>query len=289
MRYSSNAHPWTYLRLLALLEERVLTRLVGGLILGEVAVLADLVQDLRVDALQVNLGRGSNNISGVYPSQRNAVNFERTGDEEDTLGKVLQENDALAAETTGEEDDDGTGLERSPRFRRTDRLASLELQLADVLLKYIQFPIHHHRACSRRRYAITCICLCSMSSSCWCFVCDVAGVEVNVPSWRQQRPQPGSTCSPSGASVPLCWPPFRIAVVVSCPGKLDGSRISSSCALPSLALAVWPVNSYSAPGVGCACRMPHRCYRASKPGSSSSQASLPQTPRHPSACRFNHS
>jgi hypothetical protein len=122
----------TYLGLLALLEERVLTRLVGGLVLGEVAVLADLVQDLRVNALQVNGGGGSDDISGIYPSQRNAVNFEGTGDEEDTLRKVLKENDTLAAETTSEEDNDGSRLEGGPGFRRTDGLASLELLLAEL-------------------------------------------------------------------------------------------------------------------------------------------------------------
>lgn len=122
----------TYLGLLALLEERVLTRLVGGLVFGEVAVLADLAQDLLVDALDINLGRGRDNVAGVYPSQRNAIDFERTGDKEHTLGKVLEEDDALAAETTSEEDDDGTGYERSPGFRRTDSFAGLESQLAEL-------------------------------------------------------------------------------------------------------------------------------------------------------------
>jgi hypothetical protein len=128
----------TYLGLLALLEERVLTRLVGGLVLGEVAVCADLVQNLRVDALQVDRGGGSDDISGVYPSQRNAVNFEGTGDEEDTLGKVLEENDTLATETTSEEDNDGTGLKRCSGFRRADGLASLESQLAELQLLQFQ-------------------------------------------------------------------------------------------------------------------------------------------------------
>jgi hypothetical protein len=110
---------------------------VGGLVLGEVAVLADLVQDLGVNALQVNRGGGSDDISGVYPSQRNAVNFEGTGDEENTLGEVLEENDALAAETTSEEDNDGTGLEGSPGFRRADGLAGLESQLVELFIAAI--------------------------------------------------------------------------------------------------------------------------------------------------------
>lgn len=104
----------------------------GSLILGEVAILADLVQNLGVNALQVNGGGGSDDISGVYPSQRNAVDFEGTGDEEDTLGEVLEEDDTLAAEATSEEDDDGTGLERGSGLRRTDGLAGLESQLVEL-------------------------------------------------------------------------------------------------------------------------------------------------------------
>lgn len=102
---------FTYLGLLALLEERILTRLAGSLVLGEVAVGADLLQDLLVDSLEVDLGGGSDNVSGIYPSQRNAIDFEGTGDEENTLRKVLKENDTLAAETTSEEDNDGAGLQ----------------------------------------------------------------------------------------------------------------------------------------------------------------------------------
>lgn len=123
----------TYLGLLALLEERVLAGLAGGLVLGKVAVLADLVQNLGVDALEINLGGGSDNVSCVYPSQRNAVDFEGAGDEEDTLGQVLEEDDTLAAEATSEENDDGAGLQRGPGFRGADGLASLGSQSAVFL------------------------------------------------------------------------------------------------------------------------------------------------------------
>jgi hypothetical protein len=148
----------TYLGLLALLEERVLTRLVGGLVLGEVTVLADLVQNLRVDALQVDRGRGSDDISGVYPSQRNAVDFEGSGDKEDTLGEVLEEDNTLAAETTSEEDDDGAGLEGCPRFRRTDSLASLESQLAELSMLRSRPFFHHHFCIAAAVVLQTCNC-----------------------------------------------------------------------------------------------------------------------------------
>jgi hypothetical protein len=46
---------------------------------------------------------------------------------------VLQENDALASETTGEEDDDGAGFKGWTRFGRADRLAGLGVISAGVL------------------------------------------------------------------------------------------------------------------------------------------------------------
>ena len=106
----------------------------GGLVLGEVAVFAGLLQNLLIHTLQVNLGGGSNDISGVDPSQGNTVNFERTGNEENTLGKVLEEDNTLAAETTSEEDNDGTGLEGLTGLRRADGLAGLESQSVELQL-----------------------------------------------------------------------------------------------------------------------------------------------------------
>lgn len=121
-----------YLGLLALLEESILARLVCGLVLGEVALLGGLLQDTLIDTLDVDGGRGSDDIAGVYSSQRNAVNLEGTGDEENTLGEVLEENDTLAAETTSEEDDDGTGLEGGAGLRRASSLTGLDSMLAKV-------------------------------------------------------------------------------------------------------------------------------------------------------------
>lgn len=101
----------------------------GGLILGEVAVLAGLLQNLLVNTLQIDRGGGSDDISGVHPSQGNTVDFERTSDEENTLGKVLENDDTLAAETTSEENNDGTGLERLTGLRGAGSLACLGSQL----------------------------------------------------------------------------------------------------------------------------------------------------------------
>lgn len=137
----------THLRLLALLEERVLTRLAGGLVLGKVAILASLLENLLVHALQINTGGGSDDISSVYPSQGNTIDFEGTGDEEHTLGKVLKDDDTLAAETTSEEDDDGTGLERLTGLGWVNSLAGLESQLAELHRMSL-------RTCRRLRAAV---------------------------------------------------------------------------------------------------------------------------------------
>lgn len=127
-----NAVGNAYLGLLALLEESILARLVCGLVLSEVALLGSLLQDALIDTLDVDGSRGSDDIAGVYSSQRNAVNLEGTGDEENTLGEVLEENDTLAAETTSEEDDDGTGLEGGTGLRGASSLTGLDSMLAMV-------------------------------------------------------------------------------------------------------------------------------------------------------------
>lgn len=61
----------------------------------------------------------------VHPSERNTVDLEGTGDEENTLGEVLKEDDTLATEAAGQEDQDSTGLEAFPDLRWADGLASL--------------------------------------------------------------------------------------------------------------------------------------------------------------------
>ena len=138
-----------YLGLLALLEESILARLVCGLVLGEVTLLGGLLQDSLVDTLDVDGGGGSDDIAGVYAAQRNAVNLEGTGDEENTMGKVLEDNNTLATETTSEEDDDGTGLEGGADLRGAGSLTGLEFMLASVHGMYVA-------ACSSSLLAANC-------------------------------------------------------------------------------------------------------------------------------------
>lgn len=123
----------------------------GGLVLGEVAVLAGLLDDLLVYACKVDLGGGGDDIAGVYSAEGNTVNFEGTGNKENTLGKVLEDNDALAAEATSKEDDDGTGLERLANLCRADSLAGLWSQLAE-LQNMLYSPKFHNGAPTARRH-----------------------------------------------------------------------------------------------------------------------------------------
>ena len=70
--------------------------------------------------------RCGDNVAGVHAAERDTVCLEGTGDEEDTLAEGLEEHDTLAAETTGEEDEDGAGLERWAELGWVLGLAGLE-------------------------------------------------------------------------------------------------------------------------------------------------------------------
>ena len=115
----------TYLGLLALLEESLLARLVRLLLPGEVGVTRNLVNNTRVNAADVDLCPGGDNVAGVDTSEGDTVDLERTGDEEDTLVEGLQENDTLSTEATGEENENGTRLEGGARLVWTNSLADL--------------------------------------------------------------------------------------------------------------------------------------------------------------------
>lgn len=51
------------------------------------------------------------NVAGVDSAERDTVDLEWAGNQENTLGEVLQEDDALATETASEEDQNSTGGE----------------------------------------------------------------------------------------------------------------------------------------------------------------------------------
>lgn len=115
----------TYLWLLALLEELLLTLLLVALLAGEVLVTGDLLDLGRVDTGDVDLLGSSDHVTGVNAAKWDTVDLEWTSDEEDTLVEVLEEDDALSAEATGEEDEDGTWGEGGSWSVGTDGLADL--------------------------------------------------------------------------------------------------------------------------------------------------------------------
>lgn len=125
----------TYLWLLSLLEESLLALLLGLLLLGEVVGGRDLLDGLGVDTSDVDARRGGNDVSGVHSPEGDAIELEGTGDEENTLVEVLEEDNALAAETTGEEDQDGAGLEAGTELGGMDSLADLQSQ--NIVSKHV--------------------------------------------------------------------------------------------------------------------------------------------------------
>lgn len=127
----------SYLWLLSLLEERLLTGLLLGLLADKVLGLGDLVDLLGVDAGQVDLLGGGDDVSGVDSSQGDAVDLEGASDEQDTLVEGLEEDDTLAAEATGEKDQDSAGLQSVPWLPGANGLADLtgrSLSLASLVL-----------------------------------------------------------------------------------------------------------------------------------------------------------
>jgi hypothetical protein len=71
--------------LLALLEESFLAFLLLALLSCEVLVSSYLINLLLIDAGQINLVRGCNNIASINSSERNAVDLEWSGNEKNTL------------------------------------------------------------------------------------------------------------------------------------------------------------------------------------------------------------
>lgn len=169
------------LGLLALLEESLLgALLVGLLVAGEVVDVGDLLEGLAVEAVDGDGGAGGDHVAGVDATERDTVDLEGTGDQEDTLVEGLKENDTLAAETTSEEDEDGTGLEGSTGLVGVLGLAGLWLYVQHVCAyrSNLQFPCSVAFARSR-------------SASSFARTGGVA-----VPSSRPAHPRPGSTSGP---------------------------------------------------------------------------------------------
>ena len=116
----------TYLRLLPLTEKCLLPFLLRRLIPSKIPLLPHLLNHLLIDPFQLHLRTRSDNVSRIYSSEWYAIDFEGAGDEKHALWEVLEEDDALAAETAGEEDEDAAGLEGVARAGGVDGFADLD-------------------------------------------------------------------------------------------------------------------------------------------------------------------
>jgi hypothetical protein len=129
------------LRLLALLEETLFAALLVGLLVArKVLLVRHLLEGLAGNAFDGDGGAGGDHVAGIDAAEGHTVDFEGTGDQEDALGKDFEENDALAAETTGEEDEDGAGLERGAGLVWVLGLACLCVVLACALTSILLYP-----------------------------------------------------------------------------------------------------------------------------------------------------
>lgn len=115
----------TNLGLLSLLEESLLASLLLGLLGGEVLGLSNLLDLLGIKARDIDLEGGGDDVSGVDSSQGDTVDLEGTSDEENTLVEGLEEDDALAAEATSEENQHCPGLQGLTGSPGADGLADL--------------------------------------------------------------------------------------------------------------------------------------------------------------------
>ena len=120
----------TYLWLLTLLEELVLTLLLVALLTSKVLVTGYLIDLSLVKTGEVDLVGSGNNVAGVNSAEWDTVDLEWTSDEEDTLCEVLEEDDTLATETTSEEDKDGSWGKGGSWSGGSDGLADLEINIS---------------------------------------------------------------------------------------------------------------------------------------------------------------
>jgi hypothetical protein len=116
----------SYLCLLALLKEIILSLFLVTLLPSKVLVTRNLINLLLINTRQINFLGGGDNVAGVDAAERNTVDFEGAGNEENTLLEVLQQDDALATETTSEEDENGAGGEGWSGSRGANGFADLE-------------------------------------------------------------------------------------------------------------------------------------------------------------------
>lgn len=128
-----------YLWLLALLEELLLSLLLVTLLSGEVLLSRNLLDLGGVNTGDVNLLRSGDNVASVHSAEWDTVDLEWTSNEENALLEVLKKDDTLAAETTGEKDENGTWGEGGSWGGGTDGLANLD-RIVSILCSHYFAP-----------------------------------------------------------------------------------------------------------------------------------------------------
>jgi hypothetical protein len=118
---------------LALLEEGILA-LALLLLTCPVLVLAHAVEDFGVEVRDIDRCAGCDYVAVVDAAQRDTVGLERSSNEENALVKLAQQDNALAGEATGEEDQDCAGLERLAVLGGVSGLAGLRLSACDATI-----------------------------------------------------------------------------------------------------------------------------------------------------------
>lgn len=74
---------------------------------------------------EIDLGGGGDNVGLVDPPQGDTVDLEGSGNEEETASlELLEEDDTLATEAAGEEDEDGSGGDGRAELGGAERLAA---------------------------------------------------------------------------------------------------------------------------------------------------------------------
>ena len=96
-----------HLWLLSLLEECLLSLLLLAGLSCKIFGLSYFINLFLINTRQVDLVRCGDNIAGIDTAERDTVDLEWSSDKENTLFEGLQENNALATETTSEEDENG--------------------------------------------------------------------------------------------------------------------------------------------------------------------------------------
>lgn len=104
--FQRNSGIYSYLSWLSAVIECLLITLLLLLLPGKVGI----VELAYINASDIDFGGSSNNISCIDSTDWNTIDLEGASDEENSLGEVLQQDNALSTETASKDDEYGTRL-----------------------------------------------------------------------------------------------------------------------------------------------------------------------------------